>query len=453
MIKSALFFSFLVLFTKSLSCFFLPSETGELNILSGENQKYPRKSDSLVKILVMAAETKNSNVNAQKRRRRGRKGRNSEKDFDKRGENKQIHSNSQQYRPHKSLLIHLTEQTPCWYECGRHTPGRDDTIFSIKKLPSSGDKNRKIQNNPVKLTQKYRTLADQIFQQEMSLFNDSNSGGGSDERWVESTMNRGTLKDRVAAMSVVVTSNPVHKLHALDMLLNLAGVSTSEVRGASQPNARVSQLAAEALVDLFTNTLIPSNRKLFNLDSRPLFLYENNNDQINSPSNKEKKSQKEKGVASSQKTLSPRVLLLWRYEEVIKQKYNSFLLHYVGKTLSEASLDLNKSFALKTAANLFRDLPEGEQILLGMMVNKIGDPSRKIAAAAGHQLRQILSQHPQMVYIIAREVRYKSDLWTISLFFTRITHSYSKHSCSMTFQNSNNNLIGSTISTSSSSFF
>jgi len=325
------------------------------------------------------------------------------------GQNEIVTTNSLSYKVHKSLLIHLTEQTPTWYDCGRHTPGRDDTISNISSsspVPDTGSNHKKRFNAP-HILQKYRKLADQIYLQEISLFKDSDSGGGSDERWVETTMKRGTLKDRVAAMSVVVSTNPVHKLYALDMLLNLAGVATSDTRTTSQPNARVSQMAAEALADLFSNTLIPSTRKLYALDSRPLFLYDEDCDSVDQNTGKGNKDNKGKQnkISKIRKTLSPRILLLWRYEEMIKHKYNSFLAGFVGKTLSEASLDLNKSYALRTAAGLFRDLPEGEQVLLIMMVNKIGDPSRKIAAAAGHQLRQILSQHPQMVNIVAREVQ------------------------------------------------
>jgi len=39
-----------------------------------------------------------------------------------------------------------------------------------------------------------------------------------------------------------------------------------------------------------------------------------------------------------------------------------------------------------------------------MLVNKLGDPTKKIAAAAGHQLRLVLEQHVNMQTIIAREV-------------------------------------------------
>jgi len=40
-----------------------------------------------------------------------------------------------------------------------------------------------------------------------------------------------------------------------------------------------------------------------------------------------------------------------------------------------------------------------------MMVNKLGDPDKKTASAAGHQLRNVLQQHPNMQIVIAREVQ------------------------------------------------
>eukprot|EP00957_Ditylum_brightwellii_P052168 3955199-Ditylum_brightwellii.AAC.1 len=61
--------------------------------------------------------------------------------------------------------------------------------------------------------------------------------------------------------------------------------------------------------------------------------------------------------------------------------------------------------ALQTATDLLRDVPEGESTLLSMIANKLGDPSRKIASCAGHQLRMVLEKHPAMIQVIARELK------------------------------------------------
>jgi ribosome biogenesis protein MAK21 len=285
------------------------------------------------------------------------------------------------YKPHKTLLIHLTESTPTWWECGRGTASRDDTITSISKGSS-----KKIQTNSLAVVSKYRNLADSIYRQEVNLFRTA-AESNKDEQWVENTMKRGTLKDRIAAMSVVVGTNPVHKLYALDMLLNLAGVS-ADGGHSSQTNERVASMAAEALTDLFTTQLLPTHRKLIGLESRPLYLYEENR-------------------GNTKRNISPRILLLWRYEEIMKNKYASFITGYLGKTLSQnvtAEESKTKINALRTACSLLKGIPEGEQTLLSLIVNKVGDPSKKIAAAAGHELRRILETHPAMTKIIAREV-------------------------------------------------
>ena len=276
------------------------------------------------------------------------------------------------YKPHNTLLINpVDEPSPMWYDYGKNLAGRDGSIFDLETPLTNHQRSS--------LAKKYRSLADEIFRVELSLIRSNSSAGGrsgSDERWVENTMKKGTLKDRIAATSVLVSTDPIHKLSALDSLLNMAGCSD-----ACQSNSRVAQMAAEALEDLFLNTLLPPGRKLLNLDQRPLATYE----------------------MSSKKTLSPRVLLLWRFEEILKDKYQSFVDGYLVSTLRDG-MDLNKTFAIRTAGTLLRSTPEGEAQLLVMMVNKLGDPGKKIAASAGHELRRVLEEHENMQEVAAREV-------------------------------------------------
>lgn len=282
------------------------------------------------------------------------------------------------YQSHNTLLIQLDETAPTWYKCGHQTAGRDATV--ITDPPGENQKNTQ------SLINKYRSLADSIYRREVQLYTKS-SANSSDEKWVESTMKKGTLKDRVASMSVVVSTDPVHKFYALDGLLQMAGCSES---GSQQTNSRVAQLAAEALEDLFLNTFLPSDRKLMTLAQRPLYLYEG-----------EVASTKKKKV---QKTLSPRILLLWRFEELVRDKYQNFLRQYFGHTLRDG-VEQQKIQALRSAAILLRTVPEGESVLLQMIVNKLGDPGKKTASSAGHELHKVLKQHPVMQVVVAREVQ------------------------------------------------
>lgn len=292
-------------------------------------------------------------------RRRGRKGKIDESDDIK--------------FVHNSVLIKF-DGASTWYEYGKDLPGREATVYSDPPQASH-------QSNH-DLVSKYRAMADSIFQKEIQ-FAGKNTGRGSDERWVENTMKKGTLKDRIAATSVTVSSDPLHKFYALDGLLSMAGCAES----GGKSNSRVAQLSAQALEDLFINTLLPKHRKLIPLTQRPLYLFEAS-----------------KNGKNSKKTLSPRILLLWRFEEMIKSKYELFLRNYMSHTFKEG-VEMHKIATLQSAAALLVAIPEGESQLLAMIVNKLGDPGKKTAAAAGHQLRLIVQKHPNMQLVIAREVQ------------------------------------------------
>lgn len=276
------------------------------------------------------------------------------------------------YQPHNTPLIQLDEVAPTWYEYGKNLPGRNETIATDPPKPSDQPNRNFIS--------KCRSIGDMIFQREMQLVG---RGASSDERWVENTMKKGTLKDRIAAMSVTVSSDPVHKFYALDGLLAMVGCSES----GGKSNSRVAQLTAQALDDLFLNSFLPPDRKLLSLSQRPLYRYEAG-----------------KNGKTSTKTLSPRILLLWRFEEMVKEKYELYLRKYMGQTLQEGA-EMQKISILQSAGNLLSSVPEGESILLSMMVNKLGDPAKKTASAAGHQLRMVLQKHPNMRLIVAREVQ------------------------------------------------
>ena len=321
-----------------------------------------------------------SNESEPRKRRRGRKSDGEEK----------IGGDSSNFQGQKSLLIQLEGET--WYNYGNQIPGWNTTTADDSS--SSAPKHH--------IISKYRAMADLIYRKEVELFRKSSSRG-SDERWVENTMKRGTLKDRIAAMSVTISADPIHNLGVLDGLLQMAGCappSTNQSNNRSNPgggggpagqtNSRVAQMAAEALEDLFLNTFLPSDRKLLSLSHRPLNRYESGGG-----GGKKK---------SSQKTLSPRILLLWRLEEMLKDKYDMFLRQYMIHTLHEGVVT-QKIATLRLASTFLRSVPEGESQLLAMMVNKLGDPEKKTASAAGHELRRVLQQHPNMQQVIAREVQ------------------------------------------------
>lgn len=60
--------------------------------------------------------------------------------------------------------------------------------------------------------------------------------------------------------------------------------------------------------------------------------------------------------------------------------------------------------ATKTISALLARKPEGEAKLLSALVNKLGDPDRKLASKAGYLMAQLLLEHPGMKPVVVREV-------------------------------------------------
>lgn len=71
---------------------------------------------------------------------------------------------------------------------------------------------------------------------------------------------------------------------------------------------------------------------------------------------------------------------------------------------SRDNLDFIKERSLRALSELLRRKPEGEAALLTGLVNKLGDPSRKLASKAGYLLGEVLTEHPGMKLVVVREV-------------------------------------------------
>lgn len=69
----------------------------------------------------------------------------------------------------------------------------------------------------------------------------------------------------------------------------------------------------------------------------------------------------------------------------------------------QGNQDANKNQAIIYASKLLSYAPEKEQMLLSMLVNKLGDPSNKVAAKALHHLTEVSFRHPAMCGVIANE--------------------------------------------------
>ena len=195
--------------------------------------------------------------------------------------------------------------------------------------------------------------------------------GGADARWLQKAKEAGTVSDKVAAATLLLRESAVANLGSLDMLLNWV------TRNKGGKNV-VGQ-AVEALKELFATGVLLPDRKLRFFHDQPLPLAG-------------------KGEARTQR------LLYWHIEDCIKTRYFRFVEGV--EALSRDNLPFLKEKALAAAFELLRGKSENEARHLTILVNKLGDPDRKVASKAGFFLGEVLAEHPMMKAVVVKEVEY-----------------------------------------------
>ncbi|TPX36685.1 hypothetical protein SmJEL517_g01384 [Synchytrium microbalum] len=187
-----------------------------------------------------------------------------------------------------------------------------------------------------------------------------------DKSFLSTILKSGTVTDRVSALTILVQEAPLYSLKFLkeDLLEGMA----------SKKSRREAILAIDSIKDLMTTKLLP-DRKLRYFRDQPL---------------------QDSNVTDAH-------LLVWYFEDTLKKLYFDLI-----KTLEVLSHDpvLNvKTRILSYIHDLLVAKPEQEQNLLVLLVNKLGDSDRKVAAKAVHHLTQLLSTHPNMKMVVIKEVQ------------------------------------------------
>ncbi|KAG6971121.1 hypothetical protein JG688_00004560 [Phytophthora aleatoria] len=252
------------------------------------------------------------------------------------------------------LVALLGEQHVAWY----------DAEPKIKpKLKHKND------GEPLKATDELvlqlKQQAQQLLENEVARFETQKSGKmSSDDKYLATMMKSGTLADRVAALTLTSQASPLHSLLRLGQLITMA----------SKKARRESLMAVDSLKDLFLNNLLPDEAKLRFFHQHPLHAAQN----------------------------SPAHLVLWYFEHCLKTAYAQ-LTGVLAAGMDDA-VDSHKRACLRAANALLKAKPEQEAVLLAMLVNKLGDPDRKIAAYLHRMLQELLREHPAMKRVVVDEV-------------------------------------------------
>ena len=104
---------------------------------------------------------------------------------------------------------------------------------------------------------------------------------------------------------------------------------------------------------------------------------------------------------SLEASVKNKIYAYWHYENELKDHFYKYLQNLQGAL--QNGKEINKIKAIISSSNLLKNCPEREAFLLAILVNKFGDPDKKIASKATYHLRQILLNHPNMAHVMILE--------------------------------------------------
>ncbi|KAI4143100.1 MAG: hypothetical protein LQ340_007115 [Diploschistes diacapsis] len=188
----------------------------------------------------------------------------------------------------------------------------------------------------------------------------------------------GTLADKVSALTLSIQESPLHNMQALENLIGLA----------RKRNRSQAMEVLGALKDLFSaGSVLPSDRRLRAFASQPALAAFC--------------SKSFEGWDPSRLLPSPiqkAHLVIWAFEDWLKSTY--FEIIKILEVWGSDEIVYSRVKAVEFVYDLLREKPEQEANLLHLLVNKLGDPEKKIASKASSSLVQLQLPHPFMKTVI-----------------------------------------------------
>jgi len=231
------------------------------------------------------------------------------------------------------------------------------------------------------------TVLDQAHKYALSLLQAENaaytsqSAASSSHNFMSTIMSSGTWNDKVSALTLVVQESPLHTMKPLESLIGLAAKRTR-----SQ-----ALLALGALKDLFCQgVILPSDRKLRVFNKQPELW----------AAFQGVKTWTDYEALPGQ--LTNKHLMTWAYEDWLKKQY--FEILKVLESWCNDEVEFAKLQAVTFVYEMLKEKPEQEENLLRLLVNKLGDTSRKVASRTSYLLLQLENSHPSMKVIIVNNI-------------------------------------------------
>ncbi|RDL42133.1 ARM repeat-containing protein [Venustampulla echinocandica] len=251
---------------------------------------------------------------------------------------------------------------------------------SLPNLPAASTSGSAKYDGAIESLKQY---AVSLLEKDSNLYASKHLSSSSSHRFLSTIMSSGTLSDKVSALTLVIQESPVHTTQSFENLLVLA-----------KKRSRAQAVnALGALKDLLgSGVVLPSDRRLRSFASQPGLLGTLQENSVASW----KLGQRLPG------NLTKSLLISWAFEDWLKEAYFDMLKVLEGWCNDEVLYA--RSRAVTYVYELLKDKPEQEANLLRLLVNKLGDPDKKIASRTSYLLLQLQVSHPLMKPIIIASI-------------------------------------------------
>nr|XP_045603961.1 CCAAT/enhancer-binding protein zeta-like [Procambarus clarkii] len=215
--------------------------------------------------------------------------------------------------------------------------------------------------------QKLKDLAGEILKHDVINYNQIEERGSKmqEVKFRKTVLSHGTSRDKVAALVLRCMEAPVHSLNHLNSLI--AMVTAKSKSGYED--------ALSSLIELFTSTLLP--------DRRTIKKFEEHSFSCLNP------------FVVSNRELAEKQLALWYFEDQLACAYQKLIRQLTE--VSHDTVDKNKLKGVRSLVDLLTNNPSQEaSLIVESVINKLGDPSRKVAAQTMYLLRTLLQRRPTL---------------------------------------------------------
>lgn len=222
-----------------------------------------------------------------------------------------------------------------------------------------------------------------LLEQDSAMYSSKHMSSSSSHRFLATIMTSGTLDDKVSALTLVIQESPIHTSKSFESLLGLA-----KKRSRGQ-----AVTALGALKDLLgVGAVLPADRRLRAFENQPGLLGTLQSEFV--------QSWKPSDPLPGQITKAH--LISWAYEDWLKNIYFEILQVLEGWCADE--VEFARGRAITYVYELLKEKPEQEANLMRLLVNKLGDPDKKLASRTSYLILQLQQIHPAMKPIIVTSI-------------------------------------------------